>query len=282
MQAQLHDNSVVRTSLKNQNHEILFKGKVADSSSNPFITTYTKRGSKRYHYYLNKISKVRIGVAELNAIITNAIASVNINVIKLEVLQLSKVEICKRYRAAINAIVRHAVNNVIIFEDKITVIIDKVKLSKIIAEFRDDGASIEAVTESAHLEVLDKSEMIEVILAVTLRSYGGRKIGYSAARSAINIHKTNHNQSLICAIVRSYKWNKILESGEVQSIKEIAEKEGVERTYTGDVIKLKYLSPKITTMIMNGTQPRNLNISQLVRQPLPMDWEAQKILLQIS
>jgi hypothetical protein len=35
-------------------------------------------------------------------------------------------------------------------------------------------------------------------------------------------------------------------------------------------------------MIMNGTQPRNLNVSQLVRQPLPIDWEAQKILLQIA
>jgi DNA invertase Pin-like site-specific DNA recombinase len=80
VQAQLHDNSVVRAAEKNQNHEILFKSKVADASGNPFVTTYTKRGSKRYHYYLNKISKTRIGISELNAIITNA--SLDINSIK--------------------------------------------------------------------------------------------------------------------------------------------------------------------------------------------------------
>jgi hypothetical protein len=45
----------------------------------------------------------------------------------------------------------------------------------------------------------------------------------------------------------------MLQSGEVQSIKEIAEKEGTDRSYDGDVINLKYLSPEITTMIMNGT-----------------------------
>ncbi|MEK6746124.1 MAG: recombinase family protein [Pseudomonadota bacterium] len=282
VQAQLQNNSVLRTAAKNQNHEILFKGKVADASGNPFITTYTKRGSKRYHYYLNKTSKARIGIAELNSIITNGTASLDINRIKLEVLQLSKAEICTRYHAAVDAIVREAVDKIVVFEDKITIMIDKVKLSKIIAGSKNYGVSDKAAIESAHVEVLDKTDMIEVILSITFRSYGGRKIGYSANHGAIGINKTNHDQSLIRAIVRSYKWNKMLESGEIKSVKEIAEKERVERTYAGDVMRLKYLSPEITTMIMNGTQPRNLNVSQLVRQPLPMDWEAQKTLLQIA
>jgi hypothetical protein len=50
----------------------------------------------------------------------------------------------------------------------------------------------------------------------------------------------------------------MLETQEATSIKEIAEKEGVERTYVGDVMKLKYLCPEITSMIMKGTQPRTL------------------------
>ena len=74
----------------------------------------------------------------------------------------------------------------------------------------------------------------------------------------------------------------MLESGEIKSVKEIAEKEGVERTYAGDVLRLKYLAPEIVTMIMNGTQPRTLNVSHLIRQQLPLDWEAQKRLLNIA
>jgi hypothetical protein len=36
----------------------------------------------------------------------------------------------------------------------------------------------------------------------------------------------------------------MLTAGEIKSAKEIAEKEGIERTYVGDVMKLKYLSLK--------------------------------------
>jgi hypothetical protein len=74
----------------------------------------------------------------------------------------------------------------------------------------------------------------------------------------------------------------MIEAGELKSAVDIAAKEKVERTYVGDVLRLKYLAPEIVTMIMNGTQPRTLNVSQLLRQQLPLDWEAQKRLLNIA
>jgi hypothetical protein len=86
----------------------------------------------------------------------------------------------------------------------------------------------------------------------------------------------------VTAIVRSYKWNKMMDAGELASAADIASKEKVERTYTGDVLRLKYLAPEIVTMIMNGTQPRTLKVIQLLRQQLPLDWEAQKRLLNIA
>lgn len=78
-----------------------------------------------------------------------------------------------RYHAAVDAIVREAVDKVVIFEDKITIMIDKVKLSKIIAGNKNYGVSDKEAIESAHVEVLDKTDMIEVILSITFRSYGG-------------------------------------------------------------------------------------------------------------
>lgn len=52
--------------------------------------------------------------------------------------------------------------------------------------------------------------------------------------------------------------------------------------YVGDIMRLKYLAPEIVTMILNGTQPRTLNVSQLVRQPIPLCWQQQKQLLNIA
>lgn len=74
----------------------------------------------------------------------------------------------------------------------------------------------------------------------------------------------------------------MLDSGEVKTITEIAEKEKVERTYASDILKLKYLAPEITTMILNGTQPRTLNLTSLTDQKIPMCWDQQKQLLNIA
>jgi DNA invertase Pin-like site-specific DNA recombinase len=281
VQAQIQDNSVIRTAAKNKNHDILFKGKLTDSAGKPFVTTYTKRGSKRYYYYLNKTSKLRIGVAELNTIITNVTANLDVSRINLGIEKLSKAEISKRYPAAIDAIMQQAITKVVLHEEKITLMFDKQKLAQSISDAKDGGGNAQP-TMLTHVEILEHNDSIEVTLNIMFRRYAGRKIGCSSTQGAFNITKSNHDNALIRAIVRSHKWNTMLETQQAVSIKEIAEKEGVERTYAGDVMKLKYLSPEIITMIMKGTQPRTLNLSQLMRQPLPLDWQAQKALLQIA
>ena len=98
----------------------------------------------------------------------------------------------------------------------------------------------------------------------------------------MSIHKTNYEESLIQAIVRSYKWNHLLDNDPAANVKEIATRENVERTYVGDVLRLKYLAPEIVTMILHGTQPRSLKVSHLIRQPIPLCWDQQKKLLNIA
>jgi hypothetical protein len=129
---------------------------------------------------------------------------------------------------------------------------------------------------------INKKDQIEVIFNITFRSYAGKKIAYNPNGQAISLQKTNHDDSLVQAITRSFRWNHMLDSGEAKSVKEIAETEKVERTYVGDVMRLKYLAPEIVTMIMHGAQPRTLNVSQLIRQPIPLCWQQQKQLLNFA
>ncbi len=180
----------------------------------------------------------------------------------------------------VDAIVTQAVEKVILHEDKITVLLNKPALSQAIQQ-ATPSLSNEAAP-AIEMKIHDQGSLLEITLQIAFRHYAGRKIGYSATGGAVAIQKTNHNQSLITAIVRSYKWNKMIENGELKTASDIAKKEGLERTYTGDVLRLKYLAPEIVSMIMNGTQPRTLNVSQLIRQQLPLDWEAQKRLLHIA
>lgn len=117
---------------------------------------------------------------------------------------------------------------------------------------------------------------------IAFRSYAGRKIAYSCNGKSISISKTNHDQTLIRAIVRSYKWNKMLDSDEVKTRSDIAKIENVDKDYVGDILKLKYLSPEIVTLILKGLQPRNLKLANLTQQKLPLDWNEQKNLLKIA
>ena len=280
VQALIAEQRVKRAAAKNQNHEILFKGKIFDPEGRAFTTTYTMRASKRYHYYLNKITKARIGISELNSIVRNALGSLQSHLQHLVIAGFSQAEVAARYPHAVDAITQQAVKRIILHEDTITVMVSKQHLSHVIEQASPSTDSKERVP--IQMEVQDRGDIIEITLNISFRSYAGRKIAYSATEGAVSIQKTNHDHALITAIVRSYKWNRMIERGEIKIASDIAKKEGVERTYAGDILRLKYLAPEIVTMIMNGAQPRTLNVSQLVRQQLPLDWEAQKALLNIA
>ena len=47
-------------------------------------------------------------------------------------------------------------------------------------------------------------------------------------------------------------------------------------TRVREVLRLVILDPQITEAILEGRQPRTLSLESLVRQSLPLDWEAQR------
>jgi DNA invertase Pin-like site-specific DNA recombinase len=281
VQERIKINSVKRTAHKNKSQDVLFRGRLFDASGNRFTTTYSLRRNKRHHYYVNKAGKTRISVPEFNAIITNALTSMDIEKIALENSNICRAEMVSRYAGALDDICNDAIERVIMDKEQITVIINKVSLTVNLekAEKNSTPPSLERVD---HVEIIDKQQTIEIILRVAFRKCAGRKIGYSAKGKAISIKKNSYDHSLIQAITRAYKWNTMLDSGQAKSIHHIAEIEKLERTYIGDVLRLKYLAPEITTMILNGTQPRTLNVSTLIRSPIPLDWTQQKTILNIA
>jgi hypothetical protein len=83
------------------------------------------------------------------------------------------------------------------------------------------------------------------------------------------------DSTLIKALSRAWRWQKLLDDGVYNSIAEIADKEGINRSYLSRTIRLTLLAPDIVEAILNGTQPATLQLSDL-EQPFPIDWEAQR------
>lgn len=118
---------------------------------------------------------------------------------------------------------------------------------------------------------------------ITLRtSVQLKRCGY-AMRLIIkddNNNQTFKDQRLIDHLSKAYQWLTLITSGKVQSIKEIADIEGLDQSHVTRMINKAFLAPVIMRAILNGTQPAHLNLKYMKQfRVLPNDWNAQKSLL---
>lgn len=89
------------------------------------------------------------------------------------------------------------------------------------------------------------------------------------------------NASLINAVVRAYKWKEKLFSNEAVSVRAIAYEEGMTERPVARILRLAFLSPKLTEAILDGRQPADLELKGLLRG-LPLNWEEQHQLVGVD
>ncbi len=100
-------------------------------------------------------------------------------------------------------------------------------------------------------------------------------------RMIINGIGANENEAkpdpcLIKLIVKAHRLHEKLMS-ENMGLGDIAESEGVHHSYVSRLIRLAFLSPEITEVILDGRQPLGLTAAQLMQvSRLPLDWPTQR------
>ncbi|MDP9195623.1 MAG: recombinase family protein [Pseudomonadota bacterium] len=85
--------------------------------------------------------------------------------------------------------------------------------------------------------------------------------------------------TLIKAIARAHAWWEEMVSGTPSPIESIARRENISPRYVSRLIQLAFLSPAITTAILNGHQPVDLTLEKLSRTEIPPFWKQQKEML---
>ena len=103
---------------------------------------------------------------------------------------------------------------------------------------------------------------------------GGRKEMQMPEGAA---HPRRTDSALVKSLARAFRWKRMLESGEFSSISELAEKEGIAFTYMARLMRLSLLSPAIVDAIMDGRQPANVTLADLMGS-FPPDWQEQQAL----
>ena len=117
-------------------------------------------------------------------------------------------------------------------------------------------------------------DTISVHVPFVIRKYGGRKqVVTPACASASNLHP-RVDSTLVKALGRAFRWKRMLESGEFATVKELAEHEKMAFSYLTRVLRLCLLAPDIVEAILQGRQPPEMKLADLL-EPFPMGWDEQ-------
>jgi hypothetical protein len=119
-------------------------------------------------------------------------------------------------------------------------------------------------------------DTITVFIPMTWKRRGGQKViiapdGGDAWAPA----KSRPDETLIRALARAHRWNRMLEEGKFRSAQEIADAEKIGRSFVNRLLRLTLLAPDIQEAILEGRQVKGMQLQELIRTMSGV-WEEQR------
>lgn len=130
------------------------------------------------------------------------------------------------------------------------------------------------MTQSAETR-LDGNTLV-VRIPMRFQRRGGRKRIVAPDGSELApTTKPQPDGTLIKALARAWRWQRMLDEGRYSSVTDISEAEGINKSYVSRVLRLALLAPDIVEAILGGPAD---NVPMLVslERPLPANWEEQR------
>ncbi|KFX30508.1 LacI family transcriptional regulator [Ralstonia solanacearum] len=116
---------------------------------------------------------------------------------------------------------------------------------------------------------------ITVSIPIRVRRYSGRRQVVVPQGIASACEETRAPTALQIALARGHRWLRLIESGQVRNIAEVASQEKVDRSYVSRMINLTTLAPDIQAAILNETLPEEVALFDLAVDT-PQCWEVQR------
>ena len=235
-------------------------GKIVDETGERLTPSHTKKGDKRYRYYIsqNLVTGVtradekqrtwRIPAGQLEGAIANAVQK--------RIKQLSEVANVQQFPGTETPVpdAKEALNiveRVRIAPGQLTVDLNAISLHKLIrSELNCDPDDL-----AVSLPFTERRRGVEMKLVV-----GNGAVGV--------------DEKLLANIIWANQWYQRLKEG--QSFEAIAVEVGTSKRRVQQLIDLAFLAPDIVRDITNGTQRMGLTSDWCLRHDLAADWQAQR------
>ena len=117
-----------------------------------------------------------------------------------------------------------------------------------------------------------------VPLSIKRRSYSKVLVPPPGSKS-VRI-KSSFDLPLIRTLGKAYYWQRLLDTGTVTNATELARQLRLEPGWIAEVLRLTRLAPDIVQAILDGRQPRHLNLHAVRgrQAEVPVDWHEQRVL----
>lgn len=116
---------------------------------------------------------------------------------------------------------------------------------------------------------------LTTLIPVRIKRHGGRKVVIPAAAGD---KVPEHDAPILTALSKAFHWQRLIDEGIVSSGSDIARREGLHQTTVNELLRLALLSPNVVRGILDGRQPKTLNLIWLKNHLLPTDWDEQHAL----
>ncbi len=235
-------------------------GKIVDESGERLTPSHTKKGDKRYRYYISQ--KLVTGVTRADEkqrtwrIPAKQMESTIANAVQERIARLSEAANVQQLPGTETS------------APKAREVLSVVELARIAPGHLTVGLNADRLQKlNTGVLVCDPDDLV-LNLPFTERRRGVEMklvLGNSTA---------SVDEKLLANIVRANQWYQRLREG--QSFEAIAAEAKTSKRRVQQVIDLAFLAPDIVRDITNGTQPMGLTSDWCLRHRLPSDWQAQR------
>jgi hypothetical protein len=117
--------------------------------------------------------------------------------------------------------------------------------------------------------------VVTIKVPFAVRKRGGRKLVLSPDGAPAPAMVPHIDSTLLKAIARAFRWQKMLETGKYTTIREIAKAERINPSYVSRVLRLTLLAPATVEAILYGRASAGPTLAEAMGV-FPVEWARQR------
>jgi len=269
----------------------LLLGRVYDPSGQRYTPSYSVKNAKRYRYYVipsasrqqsSVIAPARIPAHDLETLVVqrllrwlsdklavlDALSSPGDDTALAQALLAAATAHCRAWPTLSVEQVRGVVRAVVV---KITIGLDRVTIQLSKSALRALLLPAAAAHNTAHEP---EDDLIELNIEARLKRCG-RTLRLIVTPAEAGPPESNDQQQLIHTLAQAQLRREQLQSGEVSSLRRVANWTGLSERYVSRIMRCAFLAPDLVEAILQGRHWPGLTLRNFA-QHLPLDWSEQR------